>query len=54
MHNRNLPVTLSPCVSIFLEILWDEAFAPAPVDWELLAAIKQAQPVKPICATEAK
>jgi hypothetical protein len=56
MQNGGFPGSLSPCVRIFIEILCDEAFAPAPVESRLLAAFQQtvAQPEQPNCVTEAK
>jgi len=56
MQNGDFPGSLSPCVRIFLEVLCDEAFAPAPVESRLLAPVEQtvAQPQQPNFATEAK
>jgi hypothetical protein len=56
MQNGGFPRSLSPCVRVFLEILCDEAFAPAPVESRLLAPFEQAvaQPEQPNCAIEAK
>jgi hypothetical protein len=56
MQNGNFSGSLSPCVRIFLEILCDEAFAPAPVESQLLASFEQAvaQPEPSNCATQAK
>jgi hypothetical protein len=47
MHN-NLPATLSPCVTIFLEMLCDEAIALTPSESRIHASfgqvVAQAQP----------
>jgi hypothetical protein len=56
MQNEDFTGLLSPCVRIFLEILCNEAFSPAPVESRLLEFFEQAvaQPKQPNCATESK